>query len=189
MIYCVPTFHWYQTSSVYRVNWLRAKARYDRWDEELKLVKNEMNWVVWWFEHRRLVWEERSKKSVTLNQPGHRVYACKQIDLWQWFENHARRKFVGKMVEWYCRLKSKIIALKMIFHSGPAIIIKKPQPSGWLYRTYISLGPYTLWATCTITGWYYIMQSWPTTRLNNTPANVIEYILSQCDIMNTQLIL
>lgn len=28
--------------SVYRVNWLRAKACYDRWEEELTMVVHEM---------------------------------------------------------------------------------------------------------------------------------------------------
>ncbi|KAG1797545.1 uncharacterized protein BJ212DRAFT_1289685 [Suillus subaureus] len=31
---------------VYWVNWLKAKAQYDRWSEELKLVQHEMYWTV-----------------------------------------------------------------------------------------------------------------------------------------------
>jgi hypothetical protein len=83
---------------VYRVNWLRAKARRDRWDEELKLVKHEMSWVVLWFQHQRLVWEGRATKSDRTDKPGHRVYALKQVDLWQRLENRAKREFWGKMV-------------------------------------------------------------------------------------------
>ena len=37
-------------SIVYRISWLRAKARYTRWEEELSLVKHEMTWTVAWFE-------------------------------------------------------------------------------------------------------------------------------------------
>ena len=37
--------------SVYRVNWLRAKAHYDRWEEELTMVVHEMEWTTLWFKH------------------------------------------------------------------------------------------------------------------------------------------
>lgn len=84
---------------VYRVNWLRAKARHDRWDEELKLVKNEMGWVVRWFQHQKHVWEGRVEKSRMNVQKGHEIYACKQVDLWNQFERRARRQFQGKMVD------------------------------------------------------------------------------------------
>jgi hypothetical protein len=86
------------TCLVYRVNWLRAKARRDRWDEELKLVKHEMGWVVLWFQHQRLVWEGRAETSNRGNKLGHRIYALKQVDLWYRLENRARREFLGKMV-------------------------------------------------------------------------------------------
>jgi hypothetical protein len=83
---------------VYRVNWLRAKARRDRWDEELKLVKHEMSWVVLWFQHQRVVWEGRVDNSNIADKPGHRMYALKQVDLWHRLESRARRRFLGKMV-------------------------------------------------------------------------------------------
>jgi len=83
---------------VYRVNWLRAKARCDRWGEELKLVTHEMSWVVLWFQHQRLVWEERAENSNRAGKPGHRIYAFKQVDLWQRLESRTRRQFLGKMV-------------------------------------------------------------------------------------------
>ena len=77
---------------------MRAKARRDRWDEELKLVKHEMSWVVLWFKHQKLVWEKRAEKSNGADKPGHRIYALKQVDLWHRLENHARREFLEKMV-------------------------------------------------------------------------------------------
>ncbi|KDQ60200.1 hypothetical protein JAAARDRAFT_126089, partial [Jaapia argillacea MUCL 33604] len=33
----------------HRVNWIRAKAQYTRWKEELALVEMEMKWVISWF--------------------------------------------------------------------------------------------------------------------------------------------
>jgi hypothetical protein len=37
---------------VYRVNWLKAKARWNRWEEELSLVQHEMGWTIGWFKHQ-----------------------------------------------------------------------------------------------------------------------------------------
>jgi hypothetical protein len=35
---------------VYRVNWLRARARAQRWNEEKDIVMKEMEWVDWNFQ-------------------------------------------------------------------------------------------------------------------------------------------
>ena len=45
--------------TVYRVSWLQAKARCDRWAEELRLVELEMGWTVNWFKQREKQWMER----------------------------------------------------------------------------------------------------------------------------------
>ncbi|KAG6326274.1 hypothetical protein ID866_12815, partial [Astraeus odoratus] len=34
-----------------RITWLKAKARRDRWKEELLLVRYEMLWTTLWFEY------------------------------------------------------------------------------------------------------------------------------------------
>ena len=44
--------------TVDRVHWLRMKARYDRWNEEVTILKNEMKWIVLWFGTQRRTWEE-----------------------------------------------------------------------------------------------------------------------------------
>jgi len=53
-------FH--KTFQVTGSNWLRAKARMDRWKEEVTLVQNETRWM-----HcvgiRRKIWEGREKES------------------------------------------------------------------------------------------------------------------------------
>ncbi|KAI6010227.1 hypothetical protein EDC04DRAFT_2522884, partial [Pisolithus marmoratus] len=33
----------------YRINWLKARARRDRWKEEVSLVRHEMLWTGLWF--------------------------------------------------------------------------------------------------------------------------------------------
>ncbi|KAK7678352.1 hypothetical protein QCA50_018701 [Cerrena zonata] len=37
---------------LYRVNWLRAKCRKDRWDEELELIKSELHWTKLYYQHK-----------------------------------------------------------------------------------------------------------------------------------------
>jgi hypothetical protein len=44
---------------VYRVHWLKAKARRDRWAEEATLLVHEMDWIVAFFEHRASEWRRR----------------------------------------------------------------------------------------------------------------------------------
>ncbi|KAG1826698.1 hypothetical protein EV424DRAFT_1319447, partial [Suillus variegatus] len=41
----------------YRVNWLKAKARWNRWEEELSLVQHEMGWTVSWFKYQEEKWQ------------------------------------------------------------------------------------------------------------------------------------
>ncbi|KAG2070067.1 hypothetical protein BDR04DRAFT_1118593 [Suillus decipiens] len=36
---------------LYRVNWLKAKARWSRWQEELSLVRHKMGWIIKWFKY------------------------------------------------------------------------------------------------------------------------------------------
>src|SRR5882724_11856073 len=45
---------------VYRVNWLRAKAWMDRWQEEATLVQKETRWMHLWLDYHRNIWEERA---------------------------------------------------------------------------------------------------------------------------------
>ncbi|KIM85858.1 hypothetical protein PILCRDRAFT_65890, partial [Piloderma croceum F 1598] len=49
---CCPT----NPPVVYRVSWLRAKARYMQWSEELQLVEYEMQWTVNWFCWKEMQW-------------------------------------------------------------------------------------------------------------------------------------
>ena len=82
---------------VYRVNWLRAKARYDRWKEELEIVKHEMKWTILWFEHQLKEWMDRLNGSIKEDKPGHIAYAEKQVAMWKTFIKEGERSFRGKM--------------------------------------------------------------------------------------------
>ncbi|KAI5984398.1 hypothetical protein F5J12DRAFT_899307 [Pisolithus orientalis] len=56
----------------YRINWLKARARRDRWKEELSLVRHEMVWAILWFEFQKDMWEQRA---LQLLEPGKKAYA------------------------------------------------------------------------------------------------------------------
>ena len=76
-LFCSP---FNSSSLVYHVNWLKAKARID---EELTLVKYEMQWTTLWFQNKAKIWEERSKRKDGKLPLGHRSYAAKQQKLWK----------------------------------------------------------------------------------------------------------
>jgi len=64
---------------VYRVNWLRAKARKERWEEEMELVVGEMSWTVNCFKHHERAWKQRGEEGKGL---GETAYAWKQKSMW-----------------------------------------------------------------------------------------------------------
>jgi hypothetical protein len=66
--------------TVHRVNFLRAKARMDRWNEELKIVHKEMGWTIRGFMFYAKRW--RGFKAKTLHWPGKAEYAAKQEAMW-----------------------------------------------------------------------------------------------------------
>jgi hypothetical protein len=80
---------------VYRVNWLKAKARYDRWNEELTLVQHEMFWTVSWFRTQEARWRARADEST---KDGHKAYAEKQASMWAEFSAEGLKNFQGKII-------------------------------------------------------------------------------------------
>lgn len=77
---------------------MRAKARSDRWREELITVKNEMQWTVLWFEEKVSKWMERAERSEAEGKLGHRAYAEKQAAMWKLFVEQANQGFRGMMI-------------------------------------------------------------------------------------------
>lgn len=74
---------------VYRINWLRAKARADRWSEELKIVQKEMEWTMNWFKRQENNWKERAQQAELGRLKGHVCYAEKQQVMWKMMYTHA----------------------------------------------------------------------------------------------------
>ena len=71
--------HSYSHLLVYRVNWLRAKARRDRWVEEKDLLESELLWTKLYFEHQQQVWLDRASGAC---DRGFVCYAYRQARDW-----------------------------------------------------------------------------------------------------------
>jgi len=79
--------------SVYRVHWLRAKARHDRSWEELILIRHEMTWTIEYFNYQLLRWSHHYEAINTIMQPGHAAYAVRLMQMWLAFADHAKATF------------------------------------------------------------------------------------------------
>ena len=81
-------------SLVYRVNWLRAKARHARWSEELQIVQKEMDWTCRSFQHLHQLWKSQADKyKDQLEKKGHHSYALKQAAMWEEWRVKANLSF------------------------------------------------------------------------------------------------
>ena len=78
--------------AVHRVNWLRAKAAFDRASEENILVKHEMQWTVNYFRYYSKKWKDRK---VSATSYGHIVYAARQEAMWSRFASSAVKSFIS----------------------------------------------------------------------------------------------
>ncbi|KAG2126646.1 hypothetical protein BD769DRAFT_1357508 [Suillus cothurnatus] len=86
---------------VYRVNWLKAKARWNRWEEELSLVQHEMGWTIGWFKYQEEKWHQQWNEAM---KSGHQPYAYRQVLVWKAFVMEAEEKFKDKLliITWDC---------------------------------------------------------------------------------------
>lgn len=75
---------------MYRVNWLRAKARRDRWNEEVVLLRYEMDWCRNFFKGKLNEWKGLADASIL---PGHRCYALSRSEMWELLDSHATTVF------------------------------------------------------------------------------------------------
>ena len=78
--------------SVYRVNWLKAKSRAERWQEEHELLTSEMEWVLRFFDFK----EDEAKAWALItgkDSPGHTAYARKKGEMWRLLAVHAEKMF------------------------------------------------------------------------------------------------
>ena len=94
---------------VYRVHWLKAKSRRDRWREERILLASEMEWTELFFRHRASRWKALAAESSAIALPdsdtgdelepntrysqGHICYALKQESMWDRLAQQATLQF------------------------------------------------------------------------------------------------
>ena len=93
-VYAPYVYHLTNLTLVYRVSWLRAKARFSRWSEELCLVESEMQWTVNWFWWKMEQWKKRLIDLADEDRPtGLDCYCHKQMALWHSLAEQAQTKF------------------------------------------------------------------------------------------------
>ena len=79
---------------VYRISWLRAKARHARWEEEVSRVTHEMQWVISWFQTSEKTWMNRfNDVKDEESADGLKCYALKQSHLWKALGDRAGKLF------------------------------------------------------------------------------------------------
>ncbi|KAG1870546.1 hypothetical protein C8R48DRAFT_670889 [Suillus tomentosus] len=77
----------------YRVNWLRTKALCDRWNEEVILVKHEMQWSVNFFTYKVKQWLSLMDNATYTGLTGHACCAARQCHIYRQLAAHAAESF------------------------------------------------------------------------------------------------
>ena len=67
---------------VYRMHWLQAKARKNRWNEEIVLLEAETGWTRAFFRSKADEWNALKKEAVEKGDRGLDCYATWQNDLY-----------------------------------------------------------------------------------------------------------
>lgn len=75
---------------VYRVNWFRAKARQDRWQEAKAISGVHMSCTIQHFEKKEQYWQDHSIKA---SKEGYKEYALREANMWAQFASQARELF------------------------------------------------------------------------------------------------
>lgn len=80
---------------VRRVHWLRGRAQYMRWKEEVTLVHYEMQWTVRSFVYRMTQWNDRQHGAEIVGSGGAAAYAARQAARWRMMATDANAAFKG----------------------------------------------------------------------------------------------
>ncbi|KAG1870277.1 hypothetical protein DFJ58DRAFT_723174 [Suillus subalutaceus] len=83
----------------YRVNWLRMKALRDRWNEEVIIVKHEMQWSINFFKHQAKQWLGHMHNATAAGLTGHTCYAAQQSHIYDQLVAHAEDSFCKMIVQ------------------------------------------------------------------------------------------
>ncbi|KAG1738322.1 uncharacterized protein EDB91DRAFT_1054610, partial [Suillus paluster] len=86
-----PDHSW--NEEFYQVHWLRAKAPWDRWKEELILVELEMDWMCNFFLWKSPQWGDQMRESLVKRLPGHACYSRRQSQMYSLLAQDAQAAF------------------------------------------------------------------------------------------------
>ncbi|TFK59885.1 hypothetical protein BDN72DRAFT_736269, partial [Pluteus cervinus] len=76
-----------------RLSWLKARAQYYRWVEELSILSGEMEWIVRYFHHEFKRWDTLLQGARSKGEIGHAAFAAKQKAMWREFGTKAEDEF------------------------------------------------------------------------------------------------
>jgi len=93
--YIVKLYNLTNAPLVYQVNWLRACAQMERWEEELPWMEQEMVWTTLYFMHQRDRWYGQlvNLHNQGLSQNGHEAYCEQMITQWEEYGRLAAFQF------------------------------------------------------------------------------------------------
>jgi hypothetical protein len=80
-----------------RVQWFRARAQMERWEEEVEIVEEEFRRTVRSFEKMASVWNELGVRSM---QEGHAAYAFLKAHIFEGLAHDCREKFEAAGGSW-----------------------------------------------------------------------------------------
>lgn len=65
------------------MHWLRAKAQFERWEEEKDSIHNEAVWIPAYFHAKAECWRKWMEMAAEAKFPGHEAYASRQVHAWE----------------------------------------------------------------------------------------------------------
>ncbi|KAG9126225.1 hypothetical protein FRC07_004380 [Ceratobasidium sp. 392] len=76
-----------------RVEWFRGKPRYERWEEEDKIIRREMASVLFSYSYEGELWDRRAAGTYASFLPGYQAFCTQQASMWQKLKDDALRQF------------------------------------------------------------------------------------------------
>ncbi len=85
-----------------RLSWLKARAQYYRWTEELSILSGEMEWIVRYFHYEYSRWDKLLQGAQSMGETGHAAFAAKQRAMWREFGTKAQVAFLDVNQKFEC---------------------------------------------------------------------------------------
>ncbi|QRW00967.1 hypothetical protein RhiJN_28985 [Ceratobasidium sp. AG-Ba] len=82
-----------ENDEVMKVEWFRGKARYERWEEEVRILPREMASVLFSFEQEAKAWMKRRDSVDAAFDKGYHSYCNQQVAMWESLRDDASLQF------------------------------------------------------------------------------------------------